>query len=160
MIQWWKNSKFRWRTYPSSQSANNFLPFLGISHDDFSAFIVVSSYTHLKDIVRSLNAQCLVDFKLNGETVTIPAESSLHMISLLMSISSNYIFNCTSQDVPIVRQSSCKWWTIIECISVVKICGNIASWKVMNLCKLHTLAAILIALSSSQKPSPHSNIWG
>lgn len=83
-------------TNPSSKATYNFLPVSSVAHDNLPTFVVVSSDTHLSDIVRSLDAQLLVNLVLNRKTVSIPAESSLDMVALLMRISSDNVFNGAS----------------------------------------------------------------
>lgn len=122
-------------TNPTSKSSDNMLPFVGISHDNFSALIVISSYSHFKNIIGSFNVERFINFILefiklkpeircnliinyfNRKSMSIPSESSLNMIALLMCIASDNIFNCASQDVSIMRKTRGKWRSIVESVS-------------------------------------------
>lgn len=104
-------------TDPTAHTIYHQFPFVCISHDDFPAFPVVGGNSHFGHIVRTTDIQCLIDFVFDRQTMTIPTEPTFHMIALLMRIPGDHIFNGSSQNVAVMRQSSCKRRSIVERIA-------------------------------------------
>lgn len=106
-----KNAKL---TNPTTHASHYQFPFVCISHHNFSAFAIVRRYSHFGNIVRTTDIQCFIDFIFDRQTVTIPSETSFDMIALLMRIPCDHIFNSSSQNVTIMRQSRCKRRSIVK----------------------------------------------
>lgn len=49
--------------------------------------------------------------------IIIRADATLYASYLLVSISCDYIFDSSSKNVAVMRQTGCKWWSIIKWIS-------------------------------------------
>jgi hypothetical protein len=72
---------------PSSHSLDSALPFIGVSHDDSPALGIVFLNTDIHDILLALDAELFVDLVLDRETMRIPSESSLDMVTSSVSMS-------------------------------------------------------------------------
>ena len=66
---------------PSAQTFDGVPPFSRISHHNGSALRIVLFDPHVLDRIACRNAQSLVDFVLNGETVGIPAEAATDVVA-------------------------------------------------------------------------------
>lgn len=96
---------------PASHTFDGLSPFAGVSHDNSSALGVVLIDTHCQDIVLTLklhadlakyhyrvdssvsylNAEFLVDFVLNGQTVRVPTETTFNVVTSVVSVTRNNI---------------------------------------------------------------------
>lgn len=101
---------------PPSESFNNILPFLWVSHNNSSASLVVFLNTHLVHVLFVLNFQLFIDLVFDWQTVTIPSESSRNVVTGLGSIAANNVFNSACCDVTVMRSSSSEGRSIVKSI--------------------------------------------
>lgn len=112
-------------TNPTTHASHYQLPFVCISHHNFPAFAIVRCDSHFGNIVRTTDIQCFIDFIFDRQTMTIPSETPFDMIALLMRIPCDHIFNGSSQNVTIMRQSRCKRRPIVKSVTAnTKIRSN------------------------------------
>lgn len=78
---------------PATEPAHRLLPLLGVAHDDLAAKLVVATHAELFSVDGRLDLVDLVNFKLDGETVAIPAEFTLNVVSLHGGVASDNILH-------------------------------------------------------------------
>lgn len=112
-------------TDPTTHSSNHTFPVVCVPHNDLSTLCIVCGDSHFGNVVRTPDVQCLVNLKLNRKTMTIPAKTTINMVSHLMSVPGDDILNSSSQNVAVMRQTRCKWRTIVKRVSIFKVNLNI-----------------------------------
>ena len=60
---------------PPAQPANDLLPLLAVSAHDSSTLFVIILNSHLGNIIWALDAQFLVNLKLDRQTMSVPSKS-------------------------------------------------------------------------------------
>lgn len=106
---------------PTSQTLNGVSPFSGVTHDNRSAFFVVLGNAELHDSSLSGDTQLLLNLVLDGETVSVPTETSFDMISLHGPITRDDVLDGRGQQVTVVRQSGREWRSIVEGVSLATL---------------------------------------
>jgi hypothetical protein len=89
-------------------------PFRGKLHNNCSAFLVVLLDSDLLNCLQTGHAELLIDLIFDGDTVGIPAKSSLDVMTLHSPVSGNDILDSRGEKVAIVRQTGCEGRTIEE----------------------------------------------
>lgn len=103
-----------WLTNPSAEPSNNIFPFFSVPCDNFPALCIVITNSHFHDIIWTLDIESFVNFKLDRQTVTVPSETPFDVVTLLVRIPGDDVFDGTGQYVTIM------WQTGGERRSVVK----------------------------------------
>jgi hypothetical protein len=73
---------------PAAKSADDVAPSGGIAHDDLAAFVVVFLNAELHVFLRREEVQLFVDLVFDRQAVTVPAEASFDVESVLAGITS------------------------------------------------------------------------
>lgn len=101
--------------YPSSKSVYYMLPFRWISHNYWTALIIVFLYSHFSHLSFISNVQSFINFIFNRKTMTVPSKTTRNKMTSLRCISTHNILYGPCTNMTIVRSSSCKWRAIIKC---------------------------------------------
>jgi hypothetical protein len=101
---------------PAAKSIDGRSPFARISHDNSSALLVVLVQTHLQNRIFSGQAELLVNFVFNRQSMCIPAKSSFDMEAFHRPVSGNNVLDGGGEEMTIMRETCCKWRSIVECI--------------------------------------------
>lgn len=113
-----------YNTNPSSHSVYNRFPIFCVAHDNFSALCIVVCYSHLHNIFWAFDPKRFVNFIFNRKAMCVPPKAPLNMKAILVGVPCYNIFNCSGQNVSIMRKTSSKWRTIIKGISLMFITAN------------------------------------
>lgn len=106
-------------TDPATDTRHGVFPFVCVAHHNLPALGIVRRNAHGSNVLGATNVQRLVDFELDGQTMRVPSESPFHMVSHLMRIARNNIFDCTGQNMAVMRQPGGERRPIEESVPVI-----------------------------------------
>lgn len=92
-------------------------PFSGVAHDNSATLLVVLGNAEFHDSCLAGDSQLLVNFVLDGQSMSVPAEATLNMEALHGPITGDDILDCGGQKMAIMGQSGCKGRSIVESVS-------------------------------------------
>ena len=87
---------------PTTQSRHRLFPFFGVSCDNGTALCIVIGYPHFQYHITSCDLQFLVNFIFYWQTMTIPTKTSRYIMTSLMCIPSDCIFDSSCENVTIM----------------------------------------------------------
>ena len=99
---------------PSSLASYISLPVAGVLQHRGSAIIVELVDAKIGDCLTSRDTKLTLSFGFSGQTMTVPTESTLNSLTAHRAVSRYGIFNKTSKQVTVVRQTVGKRWTIVK----------------------------------------------
>ena len=99
---------------PSSHALYGVLPLFLIGHDDSPALCIVLVDAHGHHIFLALNAELLVDLVLNGQTVAVPTESTVDIVTGRVSVSGDDILDGTCEEMAIVGKAGSEGRAVVE----------------------------------------------
>ena len=101
---------------PPAEAVDDGLPLAGVPHDDVPALLVVLLDAHLEHLLLVGDLQLLVDLVLDGETVAVPPEPALDVVSSLGGPAADHILDGSRCDVTVVGSPGCEGRPIVESI--------------------------------------------
>jgi hypothetical protein len=99
---------------PTTETTESLLPLAGVTKDDRTALLVISSNAHLHNIILGLDVKLLVDLILDGKTVTVETSTKRDEAAKLRRKTGSDVLNGSSSDVAIMRKASGERGTIVE----------------------------------------------
>ena len=99
---------------PEADGAGEVLPHSLVGPDRLLTVCDERLKTVCLDLILAVDAELLLDLKLNGQTVSIPTRLTKHALALHRVISRNHILDNTGEDVTYMRLTVCGRGTVEE----------------------------------------------
>ena len=84
---------------PSSDPLHRMSPFSRVSHDNLTAGRVVLVDTHIHDVLLAFDVELFVNLVLDGETVSVPAESTFDVETVGPRVTGHHILLCQTAQI-------------------------------------------------------------
>eukprot|EP00760_Papus_ankaliazontas_P021320 PhM_4_TR18673/c0_g1_i1/m.71141 len=99
---------------PATEARHDLLPLTGVAHDNAAAVLVVLIDAELFDLHAGLDAELLLDLKLNREAVAVPAEATLNVMTLLVGVAAHNVLDRAGEDVAVMGRAGGERRTVVE----------------------------------------------